>query len=425
MHQSWHFGDFKRSQYPLGCAIMCDIIREKAGKKPFWVTELQGGNVTASGYVPFCPSRQEISQYLWTDIASGCKGAIFWTLNARKAVIEADEWAMLDFLNQPSDRLLAASEVARTVKANKEIFHDAVPAKSPIAILYNNESLAIQRRNSSAVKDDTNEARKSTAIIRSVISAYEAISAFGMTPAIASMEYFEWDPDKYPAIIIPNSISMPRAYCDSVINYVRSGGKAIVTGLTGFYDEDMRCSMMGGFPLEECFGGLISEFKVTDKYFNLNIDIADSIIPAHLWRGIIQPDKAKSIGKYGNDICATHNKFGQGEVYWIPSLINLGAYLRDNSGLINLYGILLNDELKKQPVRFEKPEQGILMRVTSTPKYMVSFIINTTSTPRTLYLMTAPELKSGKAIHPQGLFLDKGSLTIAPGEVAICRWDMK
>ena len=49
MHLSWHFGYFTRAQYPLGISLMADIIRSGAGKNPFWITEMQGGNVTASG----------------------------------------------------------------------------------------------------------------------------------------------------------------------------------------------------------------------------------------------------------------------------------------------------------------------------------------------------------------------------------------
>ena len=30
---------------------------------PFWVTELQGGNNTYSGYKAFCPTKEEITQW--------------------------------------------------------------------------------------------------------------------------------------------------------------------------------------------------------------------------------------------------------------------------------------------------------------------------------------------------------------------------
>ena len=76
---------------------------------------------------------------MWTGIASGCEGIIFWTLNARRSVMEAGEWALLDYQGLPSDRLRAATHVARTIEADKSIFVEAKPADCPITILYNEE----------------------------------------------------------------------------------------------------------------------------------------------------------------------------------------------------------------------------------------------------------------------------------------------
>lgn len=423
MHLSWHFGDFTRDQYPLGVAMMCDIIREKAGKNPFWITELQGGNVTASGSVPFCPTDQEIRKYLWTGIASGCEGIIFWTLNARRSVMEAGEWALLDYLGLPSDRLRAAAHVARTIEANKSIFIEAKPADSPITILYNEESLTIQRRNSIAVKDDIHEGRKASAVIRSVITAYEALAAHGMTPNLVSMDHFDWNPSKHPVVILPHCLSLPHKYHRPINDFVFNGGKLIVTGLSGYYDENMACMMMGSFPLETCFGGSISEFKVTEDYFDLALSRElGGTLSAHLWRGIIRPATAECIGKYNDDICATRNTYGKGEVYWIPSPIHLGSYRRDHSKLIELYGALCRSEIAAYPIRFESPEQGILLRVTETANKAVAYIVNATASRRNIRLIASPVLKNGQLIESNGSVLNGNKLHLAANDVAICIW---
>lgn len=428
MHLSWHFGDFTRQQYPLGVAMMCDIIREKAGRNPFWITELQGGNVTASGYVPLCPSAQEISQYMWTGIASGCEGNIFWTLNARRSVMEAGEWALLDYQGAPSDRLEAAAGVARTIQTNRLLFSGAKPADSPLTILYNEESLTIQRRNSEVVKDSAHEGRKASAVIRSIIAAYEAIAAHGMTPNLSSMGYFDWDPSKHPVAIVPNCVSLPHKYHRPMAEFVRNGGKLIVTGLSGYYDENMSCLMMGEFPLAECFGGSISEFKVTDDYFDLSLcGGLKGTVPAHLWRGIIKPSTAECIARYGGDICATRNSYGKGEVYWIPSPIHLGSYRRDNSRLVELYGTLCGDAIAREPVRFKTPEQGILLRVTETPDATIAYVVNTNTSGRNrkIRFVTPPALKNARLAGNHGSELNGNTLRIPAGETAICTWDKK
>ena len=174
MHLSWHFDYFTEREYPDGVSIMCDIIRQRAGKNPFWVTELQGGNVTGSGKRPLCPTGAQTVQWLWNSIASGCEGILFWTLNPRMTALEAGEWAMLDYSFRPSDRLLAAAEVAKTVEARKELFSEATPVSGPVAVLYNDESFIIQKKNSDN-PDRSNPGRDKSAVIRSAIGAYEAL----------------------------------------------------------------------------------------------------------------------------------------------------------------------------------------------------------------------------------------------------------
>lgn len=98
-HASWHFGYFARQQYALAMSANSEIIRSGAGPLPWFMTELQGGNNTYSGFAPLCPSPQEITQWLWILFASEAKGGIFWSLNPRSSGIEAREWALLNFQN--------------------------------------------------------------------------------------------------------------------------------------------------------------------------------------------------------------------------------------------------------------------------------------------------------------------------------------
>jgi hypothetical protein len=95
-HASWHFSYFKRNQYAVAMSANCKIIRSGAGTIPWLMTEIQGGNNTYSGFNAMCPTREEISQWLWIVIGSGGKGGIFWTLNPRASGFEAGELKEID-----------------------------------------------------------------------------------------------------------------------------------------------------------------------------------------------------------------------------------------------------------------------------------------------------------------------------------------
>lgn len=281
LHLSWHFGMFSQREYPLGVSLMSDIIRHNALGNPFWITELQGGNVTASGNVPYCPTAAHTAQYLWTAIASGAEGVIFWSLNQRAAVMEAGEWGLLDFLRRPSDRMLEAAKVASVLQRHGEEFRGLKPAPAPVTLLYNIASLRIQRRNAETPASGE-EGRQASACMKSLAAAYEAISAWGVTPEVADMATFDWDDAAGCTAVIPHMVALPSEFRPRIESFVRNGGKLIVTGLSGFYDENMRCLFMNGFPLKSCFGAEVSEFKVAGEYFTLGEELACASVAGDL-----------------------------------------------------------------------------------------------------------------------------------------------
>ncbi len=422
MHMSWHFGWFTRAQYPLGVSIMADIIREGACGNPFWITELQGGNVTASGEVPYCPTGEEIAQYLWTGIGAGSQGTIFWTLNPRAAAMEAGEWAMIDYLGRPSERLESAAAVIRKVRQNAAFLHDAEPVLPPITLLYNVESLRIQRQSAGLLKGEVDEGRQRGAPMKSLVAAYEALAALGVTPAVASMERFDWEHPQGQVALLTDMVSLPSYYWERIRAFVSGGGRLIVTGLTGFYDENARCIFMGGFPLADCFGGQVAEFKVTAPVFGLTLSDPSLQLPAHLWRGTLSPAGAKPFGSYDGETVAMRHAFGQGEVVWIPSPIELGAWHRDNASLTTLYNTLCADALSAVPVRFAQPVKGVLMRTVKSGDELMTVLVNKNTTPVTVRLsgrISSPKPVDGSATA-NGL-----TVSIPADSHAVYRWQTK
>lgn len=322
MHMSWHFGHFAQDDFPDGVALMCDIIRQRAGRNPFWVTELQGGNVTASGNTPICPQGWQVSQWLWTSVGSGCEGVIFWTLNPRMAVMEAGEWALVDYQGEASDRLEAASETAGVIKDHRDLFSGAVPHFSPFSILYNDESMIIQKRNASPSGKEY-PGRSKSAVIRSVAGAYEGLQSNGVNPYVSNMADFDWDPARHPVSIIPNSVCIPSSLNAKIRDYVHKGGTVIMTGLSGFYDETMKCSFIGSHPLSEVAGANLGEFKVHQNYFDINI--MDIGLRTHLWKGILKPRDARVLCEMDGEPLACENEYGKGRFIWVPTPLELAA----------------------------------------------------------------------------------------------------
>ena len=113
--------------------------------------------------------------------------------------------------------------------------------------------------------------------------------------------------------MLANQIALPRGSGEKLENFVSKGGTLIITGLTGYYDEDLRCAMMGGFEYEKLFGGLIREFKHIDA--SVEISVPDGNLSGNRWKGIIRPSNtAKVLCEKDGEVLALENKFGKGKV---------------------------------------------------------------------------------------------------------------
>lgn len=427
MHMSWHFSYFQRPQYSLGMAMMADIIRPNAGRNPFWITELQGGNVIFSGQIPLCPTKEEIAQWLWTGISSGAEGIIFWTLNQRATGKEAGEWGMIDFQGHSSDRLTMASDVIDAVLANKTFFRDAEPAKTDITLLYNIESFSVANWFMKTKNDRSSSeqpGRQNSAMMRSMIGAYEALSGLGVSPSIQDIDNFDWDPAKAPgrAVILSNVLAISSLQWARIRHFVEGGGTLIATGLTGYYDENAHCVMQTGFPFKEMFGGDLSEYKYVADTFDLKLDDPAVILPAHMWKGIIRPYDAHIAGRDGNDVVATVNRYGKGTAIWIPSLVELGATLSKRpEGLMKLLYHYLQKQIDAQDFGFAEPQHGILMQTLVSGGKRLTVFINKSGNPCSIQLINRTKLQPNR-IFGNAVF--KGSsLNMESEDCSVFIWE--
>jgi beta-galactosidase len=422
-HPSWHYVFFDRNQYSMVLSANCDLIRFGAGDKPFLVTELQGGNNTYSGFVPMCPTQEEITQWLWTTIGSGSKGAIFWTLNPRAVGGEAGEWALIDFQQKPSDRLLAAGGVAKILKNNKNLFENAKPVESPVYILYSKESFWIEKSKADKKESTLWEGRNEGAMVKSVISWYEALTETGISANLGEMGEFNWDKPNHSGetIILSHQLSVASGYWEKIRHFVKTGGKLIADGLTFYFDENHFSVMQTGFPLEDVMGGALAE--VVTKPGDFYVKIGSENLPAHLFKGLLSVTSGKAIATDDNKIIAISNQFGKGSTIWIPSMLGLGAKRINNAPLSSFLNQELSETISNFPVRFDKPQKGVLMRTMLSGNSLITIIINKSADEKQIGLLVKDEQAKPNVVEAtkNGKISGK-TLTIKPEETIVIEW---
>ncbi|MDB5126935.1 MAG: hypothetical protein JWQ85_1167 [Mucilaginibacter sp.] len=421
-HASWHFSYFNREQYALAVSANCEIIRSGAGEIPWFMTELQGGNNTYSGFLSLCPTKQEITQWLWIAIGAESKGAIFWCLNPRSSGIEAGEWAMLNYHNEPSDRLQAAVEVINTVNEHIGFFEEAKVVASGINILYTRESIWVEKKLQTGGK--SYEGRDEGGVMKSALAYFEALSEAGVQANLKEISEFDFSKRSYDgiAIILAHQIAIPSKYWPLLEAFVTKGGKLIADGLTGYYDENAVALMRLGFPLRNLLGADVLEYKAIDDMEEMVVD--GIALPAYQWRGSLKATTATVLAARNDDITATENNFGKGKVYWLPSLVGLGSRILSSYDHLNLFlAKVLNYSTLNLPFVFEEPQKGVLMKLLGNNKEIVTIIINKAVVRRELKL-----IPQNSSLQPIVLFANNGGkvggnhISIEAEEILVIKW---
>lgn len=416
-HPSWHFNFFDRQRYAVAMSANSEIIRSGAGKLPWLMTEIQGGNNIYSGNKALCPTVEEIVQWFWITLGSGSKGAIFWSLNPRASGFEAGEWAMVDFKNQPTERLVEVGRIAKVIENNQSLFKNASPVNSRIHILYTRESFWIEKKMAVYNEYEQNDFRNQGGVMKSALAFFEALTYMGLQPSIGEFEEFDFTKKDFTGetIILSNQVSIPKKYDGLLRRFVNAGGTLFMEGLTAFYDENAVCRMMNDFMLKDLLGGCVSEYTYADNVFNITLD-EQIQMPVHaLW------GKLETLS--GNDSITKKvliNHFGKGRTIWVPSLIGLGARASDDYlPLICFLQKYL--DVQTAPFRYRSPQKGMLMKVLKTDDGYVGILINKTGEKKRLLLEIPITLKQNKilysfkkasAVSPEELIIDSEDVVV-------------
>ena len=330
-HPAWHFGYFDRPEYTLAMLAQSEILRSGAGDLPWFMTEIQGGNNTYSGINALCPTPEEITKWLWAVLGCEGKGGIFWMLNPRSSGIEAGEWAMVDFQDKPTGRLLAASRVARTLGEHADVFASAKEVPSGIDILYIKESAWAEKLMTR--KDDRYEARRPGAGVKAMAACFRALTERGLNVGIKSFDEYDFSLSDYSGktIILTQQIAVPGACRAALEHFVSCGGTLIAEGLTGFFDENLVCSLPGG-------------------------ELSEYIMEDGLWKG-----------RFSDGSSIMEKQAGKGKLVWYPSCISLEAWMSGNYRDLGRF-LLAKASFDRDAVRFCGYRKGMILRTLDTAR---------------------------------------------------------
>ncbi|MBV6645914.1 MAG: beta-galactosidase [Cyclobacteriaceae bacterium] len=400
IHPSWHFRFFDRKDYPMAVAANCDLIRTSALGKPYWVTELQGGANTFSGYNPVSPTDEELAQWLWLTIFSGAEGTIFWSLNPRSVGIEAGEWSLLNYNGAATDRLGQVSKIAN-IMLEDHFFETGRPLKENIQILYTHESIWAEKY--LHVTQSPYEARNWGASMKSTLGYYKALTSIGIPVKYGEIGTVNWvDPPK--VIILPNQLSVSDQDWENLEQYARNGGQLLITGMSGQFDENLFNRWLDTSRYVGFLGGELLEHRLVENVFEVSIE--SKKLPAHLFKGILSS---------GNDF-ATHS-LGKGRVTWVPSLLGLGAWLHDPKPLAKWIREVIPSDKNIPSIRHDG---HLVMKWMESENQLLGIFINTAEEQSTVQIDR--DIGRSKVLYGENIIQDNG-FVLLPNQMLILKWE--
>jgi beta-galactosidase len=421
IHPAWHFTLLKPDQFAMGIAATCDIIKGGSEPNPFWVSELQSGNNVWSGNRPLGPEAEDIAQWTWTSIGCGAEKVIYWLLNNRSRGGESGEWSMLDFQGKPRDRLETASQIAQVINKEKDFFSGARPLERKVVILLSPESMLILARK--AAKDGL-AGRSANAHILSALSYYQTLSELGIPAIFKYTDDFEWENKMGCVAIFPNAVAVPEKVVRRAEKFVANGNKLIIDGLTGYFDENEVNVLQTGFFFEKLCGATIKDIRTKEDLFLTHIDNVSELMVAHLWQTEILNHTAVMVGNEGERITAVRNKYGKGEVLWIPMALGLGAWLGKNGPLSELLANEIGSIRTETPITFKQKTNNVIMQILQNGNSYVSVITNGTDEVKEV------SLQLNKKLNPQIIFNSTGKeiqfnplkITLSGSQTIVVKW---
>jgi beta-galactosidase len=338
---------------------------------------------------------------VWTSLGAGADRILFWLLNARTSGVEAGEWSLLDFQQQPSARLRTASQIAQILENNKDFFDGSQAVRPDVTLVLSLETMTLEDN----LAHSADPARDRNAQVLETLGLYRALAESGVPPRIKHFDDVAWSQAEpaHRTVILPDVRALSTEQIDQLNAFVHNGNTLIVTGLTGFYDPYGKAWPLAGFPLAEITGAELKEVLLPTAP-QIEWNNAEPSLPAHLWLGTIHNLEAKPSATWQGETTATvRNVAGGGRVIWIPSLVGLGAWLGDPAPLANYLHSTLQPALTAVPFNFVQPQPNCLLRVLKKESAYLTILANSGGQPANC-AMTVPT-----GLHPKTLWGTAGT----------------
>ena len=278
----------------------------------FWIAEMQTHNQSA--FAPTtCVEPDELKQWCLEGYSAGAKSLIYWMWRPFNKGLQTLGRGLVNYKNQPTERLEAATELSKIFK-NMGVIR---PVKSDIAVLYDpiNEDIV---RNISGVPDTEQNIYN-----LSIFGAYKAFLKNNIRCDVATLENF----NDYKVLILSNQAVIGEKIAKRLAEYVKSGGIIIADGCFGITNElSLMNSTIPGGALNSLVGEEFFDFDNKPSDFEYN----GSVIEGYFGRNQSEVTDGTVVAAFSDGLPAVVEKTsGKGKIITVNTSVWYGYTKED------------------------------------------------------------------------------------------------
>jgi hypothetical protein len=255
---------------------------------------------------------------------------------------------------------------------------------------------------------------------------YEAMSRLGVPPAIQEFNAYDWTgPQTGRVAVLPDVRALSAEQLHHLADFVDHGNTLILSGLTGFYDDNAGAwpVLRSGpeQPLAQLTGAMLKEVSVVgDRVSTLQLKGFAAPLPTDLWEStltLLPGTNTRAIAMDGGLITATERRFPHGgRVLWLPQTVGIGAWRVNAAPLAATLAVQLHDALAVQPFTLSGQPSGCVLRVLVNGKRSVTITANELDVPNTCRLTSPAGFRSVRIARTNA------ELQLGPHAVSVLLW---
>ncbi|WP_321472766.1 beta-galactosidase [uncultured Paludibaculum sp.] len=373
-------------------AALLDFTRSfgfDAGRKGFWIGELQGGFGTIALNVSPTVTPEDIRIWTWSALARGAKAINYYAWYPMSSGYESGGFGLNQLDGTITARAREAGSIARVVDRNQKLFLDARPPQAEVAILYNPLSHFVGGRQRAAVYGGP----------QGEVAGIERDSLLGIHRALFStnvpidfIHIAHLTPEKlrqYKLVYFPYPLMMPEAPAQLLRAYVAAGGALVAEARLGWMNEGGKASdRIPGMGLWELMGCRETAIQTAPKGRTVihwastafpGLQSGDAL-PGTWFEESLEPlgPASRVVARYVNgDAAAVASTFGRGRTLMLGSYLSAAYQTTPTAASARFFDSLLAWSGVTRPVQTANAEVRWL---ESGPDRLV-FVLNHSAKP--------------------------------------------